>query len=286
MKATNNPLFPTLQELFENLNLLRGLLFVLEKRFDNYRKQVVNNNVDLSYLFAGSSLVIRKLTEFPKDGWAYYPTGKFIANGQKYLEALNQLIERESAWTVSQGYERLESFLLDIVTIFLVNNNKFAKEEEKKSKLKELKTKYKLKKPQINNYDLWRSVLKGYYKDKKIILENILEWAPNFKDAIENNNRNIDLLKWHSVVKDVRDAATHLKLKKKHRILKKILQSQERKAILEEYFPGEQLSIGYKINLSNEKTELNLKIIGELALEIFNNLSMEANYDYKIEWLK
>ena len=94
----------------------------------------------------------------------------------------------------------------------MVNNNKFAKEEEKKSKLKELKTKYKLKKPQINNYDLWRSILKGYYKDKKIILENILEWAPNFKDAIKNNNRNIDLLKWYSVVKDVRGAATHSNL--------------------------------------------------------------------------
>lgn len=286
MKATNNPLFPTLQELFENLNLLRGLLFVLEKRFDNYRKQIINNNVDLSYLFAGSSLVIRKLTESPKNGWAkYYPTGKFIANGQKYLEALDQLIERESAWTMSQGYERFESFLLDIVTIFLVNNNKFAKKEEKKSKLKELKTKYKLKKPQINNYDLWRSVLKGYYKDKKIILENILEWAPNFKDAIENNNRNINLLKWYPVVKDVRNAATHSNLIIKNEILQKILQSQERKAILEEYFPGEQLSIGYKLILS-KKTDCNLKIFAEFACEIFKNLSIIANYDNKVEWWK
>ncbi len=283
MKATNNPLFPTLQELFENLNLLRGLLLVLEKRFDNYRKQVINDNVDLSYLFSASSLVIRKLTEFPKDGWAkHYPTGRFIASGQKYLEALNQLIERESAWTVSQGYERFESFLLDIVTIFLVNNNKFAKEEEKKSKLKELKTKYKSKKPQINNYDLWRSVLKVYYKDKKIVLENILEWAPDFKDAIENNNRNIDLLKWYSVVKDVRDAATHSNLIIKNGILQKILQSQEKKAILEEYFPGKHSSIGYELTLS-KKTDYNLKIFAEFALEIFNNLSIKANYDYNIE---
>lgn len=286
MKATNNPLFPTLQELFENLNLLRGLLFVLEKRFDNFRKQIIDNNVDLSRLLAGSSLVIRKLTEFPKDGWAYYPTGKFIARGQDYLEALNQLVERESAWTVAQGHERFESFLLDIVATFLVNNNKFAKEEEKKSKLKELKTKYKLKKPQINNYDLWRLVLKGYYKDKKIILENILEWAPNFKDAIENNNRNINLFSWYFVITKVRDATTHSNLIIKSEILQKILQSQERKTILEEYFPGKQLSIGYKIILNKKGTELNLQIIGEFALEIFINLSIEANYDYEIEWFK
>lgn len=283
MKATNNPLFPTLKELFKNLNLLRGLLFILKKRFDNYRKQIIDNNVDLSSLFAGSSLAIRKLTEFPKDGWPiYYPTGKFIANGQKYLEALNQLIERESAWTVSHGYERFESFLLDIVAIFLENNDECAKKEENKNGLKKLKTEYRLEKPRINNYDLWRSVLKVYYKDKKIILKNIQKWAPNFKDAIENNNRNIDLLKWYSVVKDVRDAATHSDLIIKNEILQNILQSQERKAILEEYFPGEQSSTGYELTLS-KKTDCNLKIFAEIALEIFNNLSIKANYDYNIE---
>jgi len=95
VKAINNPLFPTLRELFKNLNLLRGLLFVLEKRLDNYRKQVVDNNVDLSYLLAGSSLVIRKLTELPSDGPKnYYATGNFIAKGREYLETLDRLIKR------------------------------------------------------------------------------------------------------------------------------------------------------------------------------------------------
>ncbi len=286
MKATNNPLHPMLQELFENLNLLRGLLFVLEKRFDNYRKQIVNNSVDLSYLLAGSSLVIRKLTEFPNDGWAkYYPTGKFIAKGQDYLEALNQLIKRESAWTVSQGYERFESFLFDIVVMFLANNNKFAEIEGKKKNIKDCKIRLNLNKSQLNNEE-WRLVLKRCYRDNVDILKNIRKWVPNFKNAIENNNRKINLFSWYFVIAKVRDATTHSNLIIKNEILQKILQSQEKKAILEEYFPGEQISIGYKINLSEEKTELNLKIIGELALEIFNNLSIEANYDYEIEWCK
>jgi len=286
VKATNNPLFPALQELFENLNLLRGLLFVLEKRLDNYRKQMIDNNVDLSYLLSGSSLVIRKLTEFPNDGSKnYYATGKFIAKGQKYLETLDQLIKRESAWTVSQSYERFESFLFDIVAMFLANNDMFAKIEEKKKNIKDWKIKLIPNKSQLNNEE-WRLVLKKCYRDNDRILKNIRKWVPNFKDSIENNNRNIDLLEWHSVVKDVRDAATHSNLIIKNEILQKILQSQERKAILEKYFPGEQLSIGYKINLNKKETELNLQIIGELALEIFNNLSIEANYDYEIEWFK
>ena len=272
-----------LQELFENLNLLRGLLFVLEKRFDNYRKQIVNNSVDLSYLLAGSSLVIRKLTEFPNDGSKnYYATGKFIAKGQKYLETLDQLIKRESAWTVSQGYERFESFLFDIVAMFLANNNKFAEIEGKKKNIKYWKIKLLPNKSQLNNEE-WRLVLKKCYRNNVQILKNIRKWIPDFKDAIENNNRNINLFSWYFIIAKVRDAATHSNLIIKNEILQKILQSQEKKAILEEYFPGEQLSTGYKINLSNEKTDLNLKIIGELALEIFNNLSIKANYDYNIE---
>jgi len=89
---------------------------------------------------------------------------------------------------------------------------------------------------------------------------------------------------WYFVIAKVRNSSTHSDLIIKKEILQKILQSQERKAILEEYFPGDKLSIGYKINLNKEKTEINLKIIGELALEIFHNLSIEANYDYEIEW--
>ncbi|MBA7592249.1 hypothetical protein ES708_34427 [subsurface metagenome] len=72
----------------------------------------------------------------------------------------------------------------------------------------------------------------------------------------------------------------------KNKILQRKLQSQEKKSILEEYFPGEKLSMGYKINLSKEKTELNLRIIGELAVEVFYNLSIEANYDHDTEWQK
>jgi hypothetical protein len=285
MKSINNPLSPTLQELFGKLNLLRGLLFVLGNRFDNFRKQIINNNVDLSKLFAGSSLVIRKLTEFPKDGWAYYPTGKFFVSGKNYLETLNQLIKRESAWTVSQGYERFESFLFDIVAMFLANNNKFAKAEGKKKNIKDWKIRLNLNKSQLNNEE-WRLVLKRCYRNNVDILKNILKWAPNFRIAIENNNRNINLLGWHSVVKNVRDATTHSNLIIKNEELQKILQSQERKAILEECFPGEQLSIGYKINLSKEKTEFNLQIFAEFAWEIFENLSIIANYDYEIEWFK
>lgn len=286
MKAINNPLYPMLEELFRNLNLLRGLLFVLENRFDNYIKQIIDNKVDFSHLLVGSSLVIRKLTEFPKNGFVnYYPTGKFIAKGQKYLETLNQLIERESVWTISQGYERFESFLFDIVAMFLANNNKFAKAEEKKKSIRDWKIKLNLNKPQVNNEE-WKLILKRCYHNNIDILKNIRKWVPNFKNAIENNNRKVNLFSWYYVVAKVRDAATHSNLIIKNEILQKILQSQERKTILEEYFPGKKLSIGYKIHLSKEKTELNLKIIGELALEIFYSLSIEANYDHDIEWQK
>ncbi|MBA7592250.1 hypothetical protein ES708_34428 [subsurface metagenome] len=135
---------------------------------------------------------------------SYYPTGRFIAKGQKYLDTFDQLIERESAWTISQGYERFESFLFDIVAAFLANNNKFAKAEEKK-KNKDIewwKKNLKLDKPQLNNKE-WKEVLKRCYHNIDI-LKNIGEWIPNFKNAMENNNEKINLLSWYDVISEVR----------------------------------------------------------------------------------
>jgi len=186
---------------------------------------------------------------------------------------------------VSQGYERFESFLFDIVAMFLANNKKYAKAEEKKKNIKDCKIRLNLDKSQLNNEE-WRLVLKRCYHNNTDILKNIRKWIPNFKNAIENNNRNINLFSWYYIITKARDATTHSNLIIKSKILQNILQSQERKTILEEYFPGEQLSTGYNIILSKKETELNLQIIGEFALEIFNNLSSEANYDYEIEWLK
>ncbi len=265
MKATNNPLSPMLRELLTNLNKLQGLLVILKNRLNNFRKQIIDSNIDLSHLTAGSYLVITKLTGSIKDGCPrcpiYYKTGIFITKGENYLETLNQIINRESVWTISQGYERFESFLYDIVTMFLVNNYK-----------------------SVLNNEEWRSILKRFNNLK--ILKKIQEWAPNFEDVVKNNNRRINLFSWYSVISEVRHAGVHSNLIIKNKKLQKILQSQEKKAILEEYFPGERSSIGYEINLNEEEAELNLKIIGELAVEIFNNLSAKANYDYKIEWWK
>jgi len=276
----NNPLYRPIKELLGTLNLLYGLIFILENRFANYRKQTINDNVDLSKLFAGSSLAIRKLSEWPKDGYArYYPSGKFFVSGKNYLETLGQLIQRESAWTVAQGYERFESFLFGISAIFLVNNNGYA-EKEKKKIIEKCKNKLKLSNFQLNNVQNWRLVLKKCYSNKDI-LKSIRKWVPNFENVVEkNNNRMINLIDWYRVVTEVRHATIHSNLIIKNKVLQKTLRSRERKALLKKYFTGEQSITGYKLTLCKEKAMLNLCIFAEYALEIFNNLSDKANYDY------
>ena len=232
----NNPLYPVLKELFKNLNLLRGLLLILVNRFDNYIKQIINNKVDFSRLLAGSSLVIRKLTELPKNGFSYYPTGRFVVKGQKYLETLKQLIERESAWTISQAYERFESFLFDIYAMFLTNNNKFAKIEEKKKSIRDWKEKLNLNKSQLNNEE-WKKVLKKCYRNDDI-LKNIGEWIPNFKNVMENNNEKINLLSWYYVISEVRHAATHSNLIIKNEKLQKKITITRKKINIRGIFSG------------------------------------------------
>ena len=108
MNKQENPFIKPCNELFAKLNITYGLLFHLVSHLNNYRKsikyQLEQNNLDVSTLAAGSALIIQDLTESTEDNWArYYPTGSFGSRGEDYLNVVDNLIHRESAWTISQA---------------------------------------------------------------------------------------------------------------------------------------------------------------------------------------
>jgi hypothetical protein len=126
-----NPFNTPLYELFYHLNTLNGLLFTLDNQLSNfeklYRESISKTSFDIPIIFSGASLVIRDLTEWPKDGWArYYPSRKFSLKGEEYFKIIRLLLARESAWTVSQAYEAYEKFLKDISATLLVESQQLA----------------------------------------------------------------------------------------------------------------------------------------------------------------
>lgn len=279
--STDNPIQSPLDDLFAGLNRLNGLLHLLKSQLDNLRKllnEIVDKgNLDLSSMLAGTSLAIRDLTEYPKNGWAvYYPSGKFVSQGEEYLQKIDVLVSRESAWTISQAYEAFETFLKDITAAFLHINSQYADTE------KLTKSNSKLKKLSLEPTDIeyWKNFIRLNYRKNIDLLKFLREIAPELKEAEKQNNYAIDLTEWYTVVTEVRHAATHSNMLIKSR--KMLSWSPGTHQLLTHFFPGKNTAGCYTLELSRKDAETSLRLFAEYAFAVFKCLSKLENYDWKV----
>jgi hypothetical protein len=280
MKETTNPLLEPGNELFAKLNVLYGLLFHLESQLNNFRKslmhQLEKSRFDLSVIAAGSALVIRDLTEWPEDNWAcYYPTGSFTTRGEEYLQVTDILLSRESAWAVSQAYEAFETFLKDITAAYLYNHPDRADEDALKKNVSTLK-KSGLKPSDI---EYWRKFVRLTYRSGAKTLEYLRKLAPEIDKAEQHNNRAIDMSTWFEVVSKVRHATTHADLLIKSTRTSTFSKTAD--SLLKQYFPGNLIDVGYKLELNREAAKMAFNFFAEYAFLVFKCLSMKQGYDWQ-----
>jgi hypothetical protein len=262
--ATNNPLQTPLDELFQRLNGLYGLLHHFKSYLNTYRSllnEMINTGkLKKSDLAAGTSLVIRDLTEFPQNGWAvYYSTGSFFSQGEAYFQMIDLLLSQNSAWTISQGYEAFETFIKDITAFSLYENSEFADRD----KLCKFKKKFNEQLPEHLEINSWKEFVRYSYKISEL-LNIIRKITPELKKAEKNNNRNIDLTEWFKVISEVRHAVTHSgMLIKKNKLTKIDYQ------FLVRLFHGKDTNDGYLLEPSTKDAEHNLVSLAEYSISNF-----------------
>jgi hypothetical protein len=279
MNDLGNPLELPLEELFSRLNILNGLLFHLECQLNESKKlfseMVQASGRELSSIVAGSSLVIRDLTEFPAHGWAvYYRTGKFSSRGEEYIRIADELLERESAWTISQGYEAFETFLKDITSHYLHWNN----QEADSQKLKKIGP--SLAKEQLAPADLeyWRRFTRRAYRNNVDLLGYLRKVGPELQDAEKHNNRAMDLSKWYFLAGEVRHAVTHSNMIIKPERMRSWEEGKLK--LIDQFFPGNRTDAGYVMKIDRNNAESNLVLFSEYAFVVFKSLSKVKNYDW------
>jgi len=281
MEATTNPFQPTLTEIFERINSLYGLLVLLNNQLNNFQEMLKYNiaeeSGDLSAIWVGTSIVARDLTEWPEHGWAnYYPSGKFVARGEQYLGLIEVLVYRESAWSISQGYEAFETYLKDTVAVYLFENQA-ASDAKKLEKFKKDSRSHMLKESDL---EFWKAFIRYALQGNRFFLNYVRQIAPSLQDAEERNNRVLDLVKWYEVVTKVREASTHsnfiIKAEKMHSW------TERHKEILETHFSGRFNNGNYSLMLKLDNAEAALKLFVEYAFAIFKSLSIALNHNWQI----
>ncbi len=280
---SNNPIVQPLTKLFEQLNTLNGFLFHLNSHLCNHRRQIMDlingGKLDLSRLTAGSSLVIRDLSEFPEDGWArYYPAGAFSTQGEEYIQIIDDLISRESAWTISQAYEAFESFLKNTTATFLNTSDNHKKYEAVfQNNLNNFRKKRgKSLNPTVVAY--WIEFINYSYKKNDEIFGLLRMIAPELSRLEKRNNRTTDLTVWYTVITEVRHGITHSnRVIKNERIKGKWLQNEH--SLLLKQINCVVNNHDYILNPTMKSATNILSLFGEYGFVIFKCLSKLENYD-------
>jgi len=276
-----NPLNKSINDLFCHMNTLNGLLSNLENQLNNFKKlykdSISKTSFDISRIFSGYSLVIRDLTEWPKDGWArYYSSGKFTSKGEEYFELIKVLLARVSAWTVSQAYEAFERYLKDISATFLLENQQLAETK----KVEKFKSAEKSNNLSMTDITFWREYLGYCNKTNTERLKLLRKICSDISKGETENNRVIDLKDWFGVVEEVRHSATHSNFIIKTSRIKNW--SEAKRNILKEYFPGISLEQGYRLDITSKNARFCLNLFSEYSFQIYKLLSISRGYDWNI----
>lgn len=200
----------TLERFFDRANHLNGLLHHLETQLRWFRETVRKDHGALiPHFAAGSSLVIRDLTEWPSHGWAvHYSSGRFATRGEEFLDLVDLLTAREAAWAVAQGFEALETCLKDLLAAHYLAVPSAPDTDE-----------LRRREPKLNRaghnrgeLEFWRVYVRRVYRSAEDVLAEIRRIAPQLTDAEQRNNYPRDVASWFAVVSEVRHAVVHSNL--------------------------------------------------------------------------
>jgi len=274
---TVNPLRPVLDQFYQRLTALQGVLFHLKTQLHGYRDMLVDpsqgEDSGLGRLFCGTRLVISDLTEWPAHGWRVnYPLQAFFSQGRQYVDMIDLIIRNHSQWTISQAYETFETYLYDVVASYLYHGQTCIEPALQK----------RLQRPPQDTSTLRQAVRQVYRgKQNRQIFAYLRRLAPELQQAEANNNRGMDLREWYEVVSEVRHAITHA-----DSLIKSARTSawgKPRLSLLNACFPGTGTAGGYRLSLEHDSATKALTMFAEYALQVDKYLCRAAEYHWSIQ---
>lgn len=287
MNTPCNPMQPLLVILWNRLNRLNGFNHLVDHQLrsvGSLLERVIEEwnekkGIDLSdKLGLGTSLAITDLTGLTDEGWlCHYPTGVFNAFGEDYFGQGDDLLKRQFAWSIAQGYESFETYLKDVAATWLCEYPSKADA----NKVTCFNARLPKKNQPLTGFDYWRALLDGEYRGKRNaqVFRLLRELAPAIASGEKQNNHHLDLVEWYQAVTSVRDSATHCSfvvgrgIDDSHLLQKKPYS---------DFFPCIIESGTVRLNMDLKNAERGLGLFAEYAFLIFKCLSQSEGYEWHL----
>jgi hypothetical protein len=282
MSTMNNPLWPSLRNLAKKLNLLNGLIVHLDTQLGSSREKITKDltekNLDSSILYTGTRLAITDLSDFR--GGCYFLGPKefmFEAKGEKYYQMIDELIWREAAWTVAQGYESFKTFIDEITASYLLN---YIGEIEKKliKKLDNYNRRIDLA-PCPTEFSYWIGYARFIGCKDALALLRRIDSSQSIVRIEQQNSRKINLVEWINAAYLVRNATVHeittIPIREINKWPKRTLD------MLVSCFPGIYKENGYILQLNVKHAQDATQMFAEYAYIIFRSVSLLQGYKFE-----
>ena len=280
-----NPLRKPLRRLYGRLNYLNGMMNLLDHQLTFSRKAFKHvlrkNKIAPSQLLLGTSLPVSDLTHWSADGWMrFFPSGRFRARKNEYLRMMREILYRECAWAIAQGYEAFERFLKDTAAAYLHANQA----EADAGAVEKFKTRTQAKHLSSADVEFWRTFVDTEYRGRRNgeLFRLLRSTCPDIAEAEKTNTRALDLPMWYQAVTIVRDAVTHSGFV--------VSKTQDPSGLLagsrHSYFPSSLISGVRVLRITDKNAECALKLFAEYAFMIYKCLSQKAGYDWRLRTRK
>lgn len=275
-----NPYYRSLHTALRRFVLLNGVFF----QFSTHVKQrsleierFLKRGPKPSPLMAAASLVIRDLTVSRPDGCPEtFPIGGHSRQGRHYLRALHDIVARESAWIVVQGFEAFEAFAKDVVAVYLKRNPGeisapvWVKRRHESAGVA----------PKTRRVGDYRAFVGAAYGGVDDLIKRLRAAIPELAHAEYHNNRDLDLQAWLSAAAAVRHATVHGRAIVSPSQLQRL--GPERSKLLRGCFPGKIVAGAYRLLLDDGSANLAIKLFAEYAFLIFKVASQREGLDYEV----
>lgn len=282
-----NLLEKPLNDFFEKVTNLMGALLLANTCFSNYSKENYENlkkfekrnkkTIDYVHL---SRLCVTDLSGENDNGWEinYLLEPVYMVPLDEYKEIIGNLLKRESAFTIAQGYEFFETFLKDIIAYTFHTIPEAWENYIKKNIKKNMGNDLNGWKDKIRKNKIFGDIKRE--KNNKHLFECLRGISSKISDAESKNNKSLCLEDWYEVYSEVRHAVTHSGSEIEKSIIEKW--PPERKSILEKYFPCKETDNSFKLNIEVDGANRILTLLCEYAFLIFKNISIVYNLNWEI----
>jgi hypothetical protein len=275
-----NAYYGPLHDAFRQFVLLNGVLFQFlnhaKRRSSEIERTLGRRRGKTPEFFAHASLVIRDLTVSEADGWPLtFPIGGHTRQGRPYLRTLDDIVARESAWTVVLGFEAFETYANDLAAVYLKRNPAelgaphWVKRRNKDADMGRTSS--------IADYRVFvRRAFRGAEDLTKRLSASLGELA----HAESYNNRCLDLRTWLHAAAEVRHATVHSRAVVPHARLSKL--GPVRAKLLQSHFPGRMSADGYRLRLDGSTADEAIVFLAEYAFLMFKSASRHDKLDHEV----